>query len=137
VSALTSLGLEITAAVVTGALSFAAAPAAGVQIHWNPEEVDPWLAPPLAYAVVASVIVVVLGRIVLFVVGSGAGGTRRPLRVGCASGVAFIVFAGLQRIPESSVLLAIVGASVAGLAVYSGTGALFGSGGDDASAEAC
>lgn len=137
-SAVTSRGLEIAAAAVTGVLSFSAAPSRGVQIHWNPDESDPWLAAPLGYAVVVSVIVFLLGRIVLFVGNADAGSARRPIRIDCASGVAFIVFAGLQRIPGASVLLAVVGALVAGLAVYSGTRALFRNSrsSDDAGAEA-
>lgn len=136
--AVTSLRLEIGAAVVTGVLSFVAAPSNGVQVHWNPEETDPWLAPPVTYAFVVSVIVFVLGRIILSVVNAGAGRAQRPLRIDCAAGVAFIVFAGLQRIPDFSVLLAVGGALVAGLAIYSGAGALFRSSdpGADASAEA-
>lgn len=131
-SALTSLGVEVGVAIAAGVLSFVAAPANGVQIHWNPEETNPWLAPALAYAFVVPVVVFVLGRIVVSVLNAGSGRAQRPLRVDCAAGVAFIVFAGFQRIPDFSVLLAMGVALMAGLAVYSGIGALRRSSGPDA-----
>lgn len=124
--------IEIGIAVAAGVFSFAAAPAEGIQIHWNPEETHPWLAPTLAYALVVPVLVFTLSRIVISVRNAGSGRTRRPLRVNCAAGVAFIVFAGLQRIPDFAVPLAVGGALVAGLAAYSAMGGLSRSSGPDA-----
>ena len=133
---LRTLGAEVAVAVGTGVLSFVASPLNGVQIHWNPEETEPWRAPTLAYALVVPVLLFVLGRIVVSVINAGSERAQRPLRIECAAGVAFIVFAGLQRIPDLSVLLAVAGAFVAGLAVYSGTGVLSRSSGSGSEAGA-
>lgn len=133
-----ALGLEVGVAVVAGMLSLIAAPPQGVQIHWNLDEVDPWRAPTLAYALVVSLLVFAIGRAYLFVVSAGSERAQRPLRIDCAAGVAFVAFVSLQRIPDLSVLIAVAGAALAGLAVYSGTGALFtrSSSGSDATPEA-
>lgn len=118
-------GLEFGVAVVAGVLSFIAAPPRGVQIHWNPDQMDPWRAPTLAYALVVPLLVFAIGRVVVGVVNAGSERAQRPLRIDCAAGVAFVAFASLQRIPDLSVLIALAGAVLAGLAVYSAAGALF------------
>ncbi len=105
----------------TASIAGLVAPAEGLVMHWSPDQAHPWRLPAVMYAAIALLVVPAVGWLINSTLRAEEDEQRCPCHAECATGIAYIAFAGFQRVGGVSMLLVLAVSLLLGLACYSVT----------------